>query len=47
MIRIDLLTEMTGQPVCRATRSAVRCRVPDSSVGSEGSGTRCTAARTM
>ena len=47
MIRMDLLTEITGQPVCLPTRSAVRCRVPDSSVGSVGSGTRCTAARTM
>ena len=45
MIRIDWLTEMTGKPVCLATRSAVRCRVPDSSVGIDGSGTSCTAAR--
>ncbi len=28
---MDLLTEMTGWPVCVATRSAVRWRVPDSS----------------
>jgi hypothetical protein len=31
MICIDWDTEMTGKPVCRATRSAVRCRVPVSS----------------
>jgi hypothetical protein len=30
-----------------AVRSADRCRVPDSSVGMEGSGTNCTFARTM
>ncbi len=47
MIRIDWLTDNTGKPVCRATRSAVRCRVPDSSVGMLGSGTKCTAARTI
>ena len=46
-MRIDWLTEITGKPVCLATRSAVRCRVPDSSVGMAGSGIRCTAARTM
>ena len=44
---IDCETEMTGKPVCFATRSAVRCRVPDSSDGIDGSGIRCTAARTM
>ena len=44
---IDWLTEITGWPVCLATRSAVRCRVPDSSVGIVGSGIRCTAARTI
>ena len=33
------------EPVCLATRSAVRCRVPDSSVGIVGSGTSWTAAR--
>ena len=38
---------MTGKPVCLATRSAVRWRVPDSSDGIDGSGIRCTAARTM
>ena len=38
---------MTGNPVCFATRSAVRWRVPDSSDGIVGSGIRCTAARTM
>ena len=42
---IDWLTEMTGRPVCLFTRSAVRWRVPDSSVGIAGSGTSCTAAR--
>src|SRR5260370_23389513 len=47
MIRMDLLTEITGWPVGVATRAAVRCRVPDSSVGIVGCGTRCTAARTM
>ena len=47
MIRIDLLTAITGYPVCLATRSAVRCRVPDSSVGTPGSGTSWTAARTI
>ncbi len=30
-----------------AVRSAERCRVPDSSVGIDGSGTSCTLARTM
>jgi hypothetical protein len=38
-MRIDWLTEMTGTPVCLATRSAVRWRVPDSVVGMAGSGT--------
>ena len=33
MICIDCDTEITGNPVCRATRSAVRCRVPVSSEG--------------
>ena len=33
MMCIDWLTEITGKPVWMATRSAVRCRVPDSSVG--------------
>ena len=36
---------MTGKPVCWATRSAVRCRVPVSSDGIEWSGIRWTAAR--
>src|SRR5262245_14747578 len=36
---------MTGVEICRATRSAVRCRVPVSDVGISGSGTRCTLAR--
>ncbi len=45
MIRIDWLTETTGKPVCFATRSAVRCRVPDSLVSMLGSGTSWAAAR--
>ena len=45
MICIDCDTEMTGKPVCLATRSAVRCRVPVSSDGIVWSGIRCTAAR--
>ena len=47
MIRIDWLTETTGKPVCLATRSAVRWRVPDSLVSICGSGTSCVAARRM
>ena len=47
MMCIDADTEMTGTPVCRATRSAVRWRVPDSSVAIDGSGMRCTPARRM
>ena len=47
MIRMDLLTEITVCPVCRETRSAVRCLVPASSVGMPGSGTNWTAARTI
>ena len=47
MMCIDWLTEITGYPVCLATRSAVRCRVPDSSVWIAGSGMRCTLARTI
>ncbi len=47
MIRIDCDTETTGKPVCLAIRSAVRCRVPVSSVGIDGSGIRWTAARRM
>jgi hypothetical protein len=46
-MRMDWLTEITGSPVCFATRSAVRCRVPDSLVAIEGSGTNWVAARTM
>nr|BFE84603.1 hypothetical protein GCM10020093_072040 [Planobispora longispora] len=38
---------MTGKAVCTETRWAVRWRVPDSSVGTDGSGMRCTAARTI
>ncbi|CAM3865727.1 hypothetical protein NOMA109596_14490 [Nocardioides marinus] len=45
MICIDWLTEITGNPVCLATRSAVRCRVPVSSEGMVWSGIRWTAAR--
>ena len=47
MICIDCDTEITGNPVCRATRSAVRWRVPVSSEGIAGSGIRCTAARVI
>ena len=47
MMFIDCDTAITGTPVCNAVRSAERCRVPDSSVGSEGSGTSCTFARRM
>ena len=41
---IDSDTEITGAPVCSATRSAVRCLVPVSLVGIEASGTRWTLA---
>ena len=47
MMCIDWLTEMTGKSVWMATRSAVRWRVPDSSVGIVGSGIRWTPARTI
>ena len=47
MICIDCDTEITGNPVCRATRSAVRWRVPVSSDGMDGSGIRWTAARVI
>ena len=40
-------TEMTGTAMERATRSAVRWRVPVSEVGTLGLGTRCTLARAM
>ena len=43
MMCIDCDTEMTGKPVCRATRSAVRCRVPVSWVTMVASGIRWTA----
>src|SRR5690554_4159477 len=46
-MRMDWLTEMTGKPVCFATRSAVRWRVPDSLVSIEDSGKSWTAARTI
>ena len=39
--------EITGTSIERATRSAVRCRVPVSDVGTFGLGTRCTLARAM
>ncbi len=39
--------EMTGTAMDRATRSAVRCRVPVSEVGTLGLGTRCTLARAI
>ena len=41
---MDLLTLTTGKPVCLETRSAVRWRVPCSSVGMDGSGSNWTAA---
>ena len=44
MMCIDADTEMTGTPVWRATRSAVRWRVPVSCVGMDGSGIRWTPA---
>ena len=47
MMFMDLLTLMTGWWVWRDTRSAVRWRVPVSSVGSDGSGMSCTAARVI
>ena len=47
MMCIDCDTEMTGKPVCRATRSAVRCRVPVSWVTMVESGIRWTPARMM
>ena len=40
-------TEITGTSIDRATRSAVRCRVPVSEVGTFGLGTRWTLARAM
>ena len=40
-------TEMTGTSIERATRSAVRWRVPVSLVGTFGLGTRWTLARAM
>ncbi len=40
-------TEMTGTLIDRATRSAVRCRVPVSVVDTFGLGTRWTLARAM
>jgi hypothetical protein len=43
----DSDTEITGTHSDLATRSAVRCRVPVSEVGTVGSGTRCTLARAM
>ena len=43
----DSDTDTTGTPRERATRSAVRWRVPVSEVATVGSGTRCTLARAM
>ena len=45
MTPISSLTLTTGTGMDRATRSAVRCRVPVSLVATVGSGTRCTLAR--
>ena len=47
MTPISSLADTTGTSSERATRSAVRCRVPVSLVGTVGSGTRCTLARAM
>ena len=47
MTLISSLTLTTGTPSDRATRSAVRCLVPVSLVGTVGSGTRCTLARAI
>ncbi len=44
---IEAETETTGTPVCRATRSAVRWRVPVSMVSMVGSGISWTPARTI
>src|SRR4029450_8753131 len=47
MVRIEWDTETTGTPACLATRSAVRWRVPVSTVGMGGSGLRGTVAPRM
>ena len=47
MIDMSSETEITGTLMERATRSAVRWRVPVSEVGTLGLGTRCTLARAM
>ena len=47
MIDMSSDTEITGTLIDRATRSAVRCRVPVSEVGTFGLGTRWTLARAM
>ena len=47
MVRIEWETEITGTPACLATRSAVRWRVPVSTVGMAGSGIRWTLAQRM
>ncbi len=47
MMCIEAETEMTGTPVWRATRSAVRWRVPVSAVTIDGSGIRWTPAIRM
>ena len=47
MVAIASETVMTGTSIDRATRSAVRCRVPVSEVGMVALGIRCTLARAM
>ena len=47
MTPISSLADTTGTFSERATRSAVRCRVPVSTVGTVGSGTRWTLARAI
>src|SRR3954452_8780278 len=47
MVDIDEETETTGRPDWRATRSAVRCRVPVSMVSTAGSGISWTPALTI
>src|SRR5829696_2946685 len=47
MVRMEWETEITGTPACLATRSAVRWRVPVSTVAMAGSGIRWTLAQRM
>ena len=47
MVAMASETAMTGTSMERATRSAVRWRVPVSDVGIVALGTRCTLARAM